>query len=309
MKILLSSHRPLESDDPRGAEKSFSIIIKYLRQFHDVDVVSWQYYDMDNVKKYDLVLTYATAAPKTATYCIKHNVPYILLIRWFRLIQPLPPGNLMRRDIDHNFVERHRYIFDNAKSIITNNKNAVKIIKRYYGVNAKYSYVPIEGEIKGQGNKQGKLLLITPNKAVGEIAFIDVLSEVMPKEKLLIVNKGDAIFVGDNIETIGYVENMDKIWQQAKILLYPLYHNDVCGTSRVAIEAMQYGIPVIANRRSGICEKGIIPVSYNAPIFEWTNMIESINKNYKKYVKQMHYNFENYNTKKQLEIIRKEIEK
>lgn len=309
MKILLSSHRPLKSEDPRGAEKSFSIIIEYLRQFHDVDVISWQYYDMDNVKKYDLVLTYATAAPKTATYCIKHNVPYILMIRWFRLIQPLPPGNLMARDIDHAFVNRHQYIFDNAKAVITNNKNSVQIIKRYYGIDAKYSYVPIEGEIKGNGNKQGKLLLITPNKAVGEIEFIDILSGVMPKERLLIVNAGETIFGGGNIETIGYVESMDEIWKQAKILLYPLYHNDVCGTSRVAIEAMQYGIPVIANQRSGICEKGIIPVSYSAPIFEWVGKINSINKYYSKYVKQMHEVFESYDSQKQLEIIRKEIEK
>lgn len=339
MKILVVAHKHPVLFNPRGGEKSMRIIIEHLAKNHEVDVIvkggkkvpqgsvytehngiKYQCHSNDEfnirlqplVYGYDCMLTWGTATPLTAKACIQHNKPYVLMVRWWRLIQPLPPGDLLNRKIDQEFVRRHWHIFQQAKAVITNNIWATKVINRYYDVKAKVSYVPLADEsIKGFGNSGGPVLLVTPEKGLGELGLVKKLSKQLPHRQFLLVNckKPELYSQLPNVTATGYVVNMEEVYQKAGILIYPVYNNDVCGTSRVAAEAMQYGIPCIANDRSGICEKGMAKVSRNARPQEWAEAIEYHYERYREVSNLMHASIRRYNTKKQLSVIQKAIEK
>ena len=89
--------------------------------------------------------------------------------------------------------------------------------------------------------------------------------------------------------------------------MYPVYNNDVCGTSRISIEAMQYGIPVIVNDRSGIGDAGQQRVPYNAHFSDWVKKIQSINQSYAWFSEKARRSFSKYDTPAQLMVFKKAI--
>ena len=267
--------------EPRGAEKSVAMIAGYLKGCgHDVIITAARGVFEQVAASADCVLTWATAAPLTHEICTRLGVPYILMIRWWRLIQPLPPGRLLERPIDTEFVERHRPIFEDAHAVVTNNRWATKVIKRYYGVLAHVSYVPKpSGGVLAAGNPYGSITIITPDKDLGEKDFVSELATLMPEQKFLAVNSGGG-WGGANVEHMPYAPDMEVVYRRSKFILYPIYHNDVCGTSRVKIEAAQYGVPCIANDRCGFLEQGGVPVSDGAPASEWAERIGRMDGRY-----------------------------
>lgn len=333
MNILFSCHKHpyyAFSGRPRGAEKSMQIIMRYLRNEgfnvsayskwcsqETIEGVQFEGYNLrEQIKKADIVLTWGNAAPETASICTEENKPYILMIRWYRLIQPIPPGpgDLMTREIDQSFVNAHRYIFDNAKSVITNNHYAASVIKRYYGVDALVSYVPIEGDANNIANPNGYLTVVTPDKGLGEWQFINCILESMPREKIMVVNaeiSRESILAqdkwGERLYNHPYTDDMTQVWSKTKILLLPVFDNDICGTTRVAIEAQQHGIPVIATDRCGISEKVDNLVAKCNKIEDWVYMINYVSDHYKGWSKGCIENFKQYNTPAQLQIFKNEI--
>lgn len=294
MKLAILAHVKLNSR-PRGGEKSVGMIAAHLRGFMEVRVTADRGKFMSYAKWADCILTWATAAPHAASVAAVYDKPYVLMIRWWRLLQPLPPGELMNREIDYEFVDDHRYIFENAHAIITNNKWSAKAIRRYHDVPVRVAYVPRpSGGILGSGNPKGYILQITPHKGVGEESMIRRLAALLPDEKFMVVNyRGDGYGL-PNVTHRQYIGNMGKVYSGAKLLIFPLYNDDCCGTSRVFIEAAQYGVPTIGNDRSGLCEKGMNKVSYNASPEEWAGKIESINQRYTRYAKRAHRSYKNY---------------
>ena len=104
-----------------------------------------------------------------------------------------------------------------------------------------------------------------------------------------------------------YVKNIDEIYSKTKILLYSAYNDDVCGTSRVAIEAMRFCIPSICNKKCGLDE--IIPftVSENAGFNEWVEQINYINNNYKTCQKICENIYNSYDKKMDVSILLNKI--
>lgn len=297
MKVYFNCHKDIHLN-PRGGEISVKIIIEYLSKFFDV---TYGDYRTTNIPDADIYLTWGNAAETTHLYCKHHNKPYILMVRFWRNVCPLPAGDLMNREIPQDFKDTKQPIFDSASAVITNTDYACEVIKKHYGAEAITSYVPMEGDIT---TSNGKYLTIINPEIYGEFELAVRLSDY----KLLIADCNDARFTTlKHCEVWGH-STPEEIYSNTKILLLPTYNNDICGTRRISIEAMRYGIPVIANKRCGIDEWVPNLVSREAHFSEWEDMITEIKDRYTAYSLQARMIFKRYNTKKQLKIFKDAVE-
>lgn len=311
MKIELVYHKSPYTGNPRGGELSVRAIVEYLRdKGHDIGLSPAPV--ESKIKEADLVLTWAKPALHTALACYKVRTPLVTMVRFWKNICPLPAGNLMKRAIEKRFTEEKAPIFNYSSAIITNNVYAKNVIERWQPISkgkVHVSFVPIVGKFNQSGDKDGYLTIVTP-EIYGESQLIKELTKLMPNERFLTVNTSgyNRLLLKDtkNVEIRGYM-NMDEVWSQTKALLLPIYRHDVCGTSRVVIEAIQHGIPVIASNRCGLSEK--IPpsmlVSRNAKHEEWFAKITDINANYRRYCNVAKKNWEKYDTQGNLEKFEK----
>jgi glycosyltransferase involved in cell wall biosynthesis len=336
---MILHHHPFKWN-PRGAEKSMMTLINKFRDDYEIIVVTHniknnieesetvddvRYYTIPSDSRFvsklskvlklespDICLTYENAAVNSYQTLYKLNIPYILMVRWFRHVLPLPPGDLMKREIDYNFVNKYKNMYEYSKSIITNNNYSCDIIERIYNKKAVCSYVPVYIENKENlANRKGKILLVTPDKDLGEIDFINNISKILKDEKFLIINskKLDIFSDSKNVEVRGYVSDMRTVFSETKITIYVAYRNDVCGTSRILTESMAYGIPGLCNARSGLNEKTPFFVSKDANIDEWVEKIEWINQNYDFCNNLSIKTYDEYDNEYQIDVFKKEIEK
>jgi len=295
MKIYFNCHKDIHQN-PRGGEISVRIIIDYLSEFFDVDYGEYH----SPIPKADIYLTWGNAAQSTYEHCVNKH-PYILMVRFWRNVCPLPAGDIINRELPTYFKDVKQPIFGNAAAVITNTDYACKVIKKHYNVEALTSYVPITGEPL---KSKGKYLTIINPEIYGEFE----LAEGLKDHKLLIADCNDPRFTRLDNCTVWGRSIADYIYANTKILLLPTYHNDICGTRRISIEAMRYGIPVIANFRCGIDEWVPNLVTRDAYVSEWEEEIDEITNNYDQYSKEAHEVFSRYDTEKQLKIFKDEIE-
>ena len=324
-KILIACHRHI-AERNGGGEKSMWIIAKHLHgagysvmaqvdncEHGEIEGIVFTPAPIETlIPGFDCVLTWGRPADKVARLCKANNVPYLLSVRWWRNVVDVYGiiGDLRaaKRTVWHS---QKQHIFDNAAAVITNNHYSASIVRRLYGCEVLVSYVPIPGESKEIANPDGYVLAVSPNKGIGEVGAILDISAQMPNERFLIVNARPEQFRRANIKTLPYQSDMESVFRQCKMMIQPIYENDICGTLRVTIEAMRCGLPVIANDRCGMNEK--IPhdnlVSYSAPSSEWVDNIERISSDWYR----RHYGaldvFDRYDTPSQLAIFEREIEK
>lgn len=243
---------------------------------------------------------------------IQIGKPYILMVRFWKNVAPLPAGDLMSRQIDRTFTENRQTMFDAASAVITNTRYSAKVIKRWYGRKAIVSYVPIAGEVEPL--PYGKFLTIISPEIYGEATLISALAQKLPDNEFLIINPWKhevARFasMGENVQVFTYRADMREVWAKTRILLLPIYENDICGTRRVTIEGFRHAVPVIANRRCGVWEK--IPermmIDREAGADAWIRKIKEVEEKYQTFQKLAVKAFEGYDTAGQLEVFRREI--
>jgi len=334
MNILFTCHNhPYDAfrGNPRGGELSVRIIMHDLKG-KGYNVKAWHMTAADAqieginfhgghgrmkrlVKNWaDVVITWGDAAPMTADECVKQGKPYILMVRWWRNVHPTPAiGDLRAKLPPESFRRRKQFLFDHAHAIVTNNHYAASVIERIYNRgDVQVSYVPVVGESERIGKKNGTITLVTPSKELGEYQLVKQLTKLLHNEDFLIVNAGklaSRFRALRNVDAIGYREEMRDVWKRSKIILYPVYHNDVCGCSRVTVEAMQHGVVPVVNARSGMEE--IQPshnvVSYNAPAQEWADKICEITADFGARQAEVVQKFNNYNTQAQLLVFERAI--
>lgn len=304
-KLGIVAHRPLVGDSrgkPRGGEISMSIIrdameaagIETRVAVHLMD----SYAPLNDV---GCILTWGRAA-STASDLAKHlRIPYIVSVRWWRNVVPNVNeiGDLSRASKSTDYFRTR--LFRDAFRTITNNEYSANVLRRMFDIEPLVSYVPITTPIGGNGNPKGATLLVTDNKGLGEREVLRGLAEAMPDREFIVVN-AHYKYREPNIEAIRYVDDMETIWPRVGILIYPNYLNDVCGTSRVAAEAMSRGIPAIANDRAGICEKGMLGISRDAFIPDWVAAIETVFQEYEVFSADAVGRMQNYNSDEQLAV-------
>ncbi len=313
--ILFACHKSPFGSTPRGAENSVAALIGHLIDAgHDVSTWTRGEPGLDAaVADASLVITWGQAADDAARSAIRHRVPYILMVRFWKNVAILPAGNLMRRPIDKAFAERKFWLFRSAAAIVTNTYYAADVIKRWYGVNSVVSYVPILGQPDLLANERGALTIVTP-EVYGEFELVAALAPKLPEEQFLVVNcdaatAGRFESIGDNVTAWPYVP-IERAFRETKILLMPVYENDICGTRRVTIEAFRAGIPVIALNRCGMDEK--VPDCFLLPAQStpqhWIDRVNDINRDYFGNVYKATQAFHDYNTPEQLEVFQNVVE-
>jgi len=278
-RVLVAAHND-PYNNPRGGERSVARIIQYLQQRgHEVDVLSRKRGTMtpdqfdsnifDFVKEYDRVITWADAAPVTAKACLMAGVPYVLMVRWWKNVVPIPPGRLDDQEYGP-FQDQKAFMFNNAHATITNNYWAALQVDTFFERMPKVSYVPVEGPPSPSYDPNGQVGVITPDKQLGEW---EVINEVAKEHHVLAVNSLKPSN-NPNVETTGYTD-LEDIWGELKCILLPAYYNDVCGCSRIAFEAAQHGVPVYASDACGFDEwipkEWLIPLDF--PLSAWRNVI------------------------------------
>lgn len=323
-RVIIYAHKPLAGDPrfpdnrPRGGETSVAIIRDYLAKFYRVPVITFGHELGGKPPPFvrgDVVLAWGRAVPAAWSACKDAMTPFIHMVRWWRNVCPLPPGNLMERKVDPAWVRAQQPLFSDAFGIITNNRYSAGVVERIYGVRPEVSYVPVIGGLRGSGNPDGPVVLVTDGKDLGAEELLCRLAPMMPKHRFMVVNAANpAVYAGiRNIETPGagdrYVENMDTVWRQAGIVIYPAYRNDVCGTSRIAPEAMRWGVPCLANDRAGICEKGMIGISRDAEPKHWRNALEKVYKQYSSFSTRAINAFLEYDTPAQLAVFKHMVDR
>ena len=332
--------------NPRGGEISTLFIAEYLSKYYNIyiltfrkeyksyfsyiknnlNVLNYPYISEENVKNVlnnviqekniNIGITWSYPAINyLSNACIKNDINYIIFVRWFaEFREKRPIGNLLLNKHENlETINKNKNIFQKAYSIFTNNNWSKQLIYNYYGYNldVNVTYVPIEKKNILQNINPIYILLVTPDKNLGEYELISNLSDLMPNEIFLLINveinskcrniKKHNVIIHD------YVKNIDEIYSKTKILLYSAYNDDVCGTSRVAIEAMRFCIPSICNKKCGLDE--IIPftVSENAGFNEWVEQINYINNNYKTCQKICENIYNSYDKKMDLSILLNKI--
>jgi len=311
MKILLAAHKNPYGKNPRGGENSVRIICDYLiEKGHKLDI--WCHGDGVNLLQHkaflaEYILTWGKAAPFVAK---NTNRPYMLMVRFWRNVQPLPVGDLMNDNLNTNFIAGNHKLFTRAHTIISNNQYSCDVIKRCHQVQAVPVYVPILGETveREEDGGQLRLTMVTP-EIYGEYDLMQKIRELRPEWNWLIVNSGDPRFHGTHDESIVVLPYMpsDNIWSRTKVLLSPVYNSDICGTRRTPIEAMRHGIPVISQDRCGIGEKIPCLLPRNATARDWIGEIDWVLNNYEEKSAQAHKTFNQYDTNGELAKIERAI--
>ncbi len=315
-RVLLACHKPLAGDPrfpdakARGGETSVGGIRDYLAQYWPVAAMVRGH---DNFSEHvgqmdDVVLTWGVAASEAMDACLIRDVPYIMMVRWWRNVAPLPPGDLMKRDLDESFIEDHKKLFTNAAAVITNNRYAVKVLKRWYGIEAMVSYVAIPGNPTPGGDPKGPIIFVTDNKGVRGPETIREIAHLMPKQRFLVVNALEE-YSEPNISTLPYQRDMDSIYRQASILINPIYDNDGCGTGRVMMEAMRHGVPPIGADRAGLMENGGVSIPRNASPKKWAFTILKILGNYSSFQTRVRNSFAQHDAKGELDVYVNQIKR
>lgn len=308
MRILIVCHKPITTATPRGGELSVGAIVDYLRkQGHEVET-SDEIPQTRRIVKFDLVGSWGAPAKETNKRSKTVGVPFFLMVRFWKNIAPLPAGDLSSRTIDKHFTDLFAPMFQDAAAIITNSKYAKAVIHRWQpdAVGKTHvSYVPILGEFKQSGNLDGALTIVTP-EIYGEYMLVKELTPKLTNNHFQIVNADEMTRlkfadIAPSVVARGYCDMQD-VWARTKILLLPVYNNDICGTRRVTIEAFRRGIPVIAMDRSGMREK--VPptmlIRRNAGPAEWVMKIREIEKDYELYQRRARAAWERYDTSSEL---------
>lgn len=332
--IFFACHKhPFQANDgrPRGAELSVQSIMRHLlsaghrvaatapgwrltKEIEGVEFFPWGSLP-ETVGFSDLVITWGRVAHEAAGWANAFGVPYILMVRFWRNVCPLPAGDLNTREVPTEFVRRNEWMFRCAASVITNTRYSAEAIRRIYGREAVVSYVPIQepSDWKVMDSAGGHLTIITP-EIYGELELVAALS-ALRKYRFLVVNPGEqrgAFEALHSVTVIDYTADMDRdVWGRTSILLQPVYYNDICGTRRTTIEALSRSIPVVASDRCGMSEKvsaGLL-VSRDADSGEWQRRIDEILENYPSAQVEARYDWERYDTAAQLEVFRAEVEK
>lgn len=315
-RVVICAHKPLSADPrfpqnrPRGGEKSVGLIRDYLSRHYPVlTAVANTDTFSDHIRPGDVALTWGIAAEETMMACQARGAPFILMVRWFRNVCPVPPvGDLRFRVIPPAFRERKKLLFDRASTVICNNRYTAEVVERIYDRPCEVSYVPVSGGLAGHGNPEGPVVLVTDGKGLGAERIVLELAGMLPGVQFQIINATSGAPYGkyQNITVLGYTDDMEKIWSQAGIMIYPAY-DDVCGTSRVAPEAMRHGVPCLANDRSGICEKGMISIPRDASSTAWAHTIEKIYSNYPAFSNRMRETYRNYDSPGELSVYHEAI--
>lgn len=169
--------------------------------------------------------------------------------------------------------------------MIVNSEFSANMFKKFLGRDSTIVYPPVNFPPKANTVPGKYVVMVNPSKAKGvEVVFYLAASFPGVSFKLVGGIGEDETFVAmkkfPNITYCAHTEDMAEVYQDAKIVLFPSTLEESFG--RVPVEALSYGIPVIARETGavpGVLENNAILIPRNAPMEKWKEELARLLEN------------------------------
>lgn len=246
----------------------------YKRLFSPLRIFAPNYFRAFDLSGYDLVISSSNAyfakavkVPNGTHICYCHTPArslygYTTMTDWRQNPLTRLVGNLINhylRVVDYQVARKVDYF-------IANSKETKKRIAKFYRRDARVIYPPIaipehppgQSRVEGGGQSSEGYFLYVGRIAVSKHVDLAVQACTQLNLPLKVVGEGKGLdylhsIAGPGVEFLGGVsdEKLSKLYAGASALLFPAEEEDF---GMVPVEAMGYGVPVIAHRSGGPLE-------------------------------------------------------
>ncbi len=222
----------------------------------------------------DVIITEGILGPATVEVADSNNIPTIFFIRSLLVlghdkfnIGQKNVKNFMKTDFGgkvqypflHKCIIQYKNAIENADLVVANSEFTANKLKEMFGASPEIIYPPIKlDNYRVEYNPEGKITMVNPRtKYKGADIFLDIAEQLTDEEFLIAGSTNDSSIKQriknlDNVEYMGWQEDMSKVYQQAKLVVVPTRIQEAFG--RVAAEAMVSGIPCVVSDRGGLPE-------------------------------------------------------
>ena len=257
----------------------------------------------------DVAITWGLPARDVASLCIGMDIPYVLFVRYWHLLNPPPYVHLLTDPIDEPYRQAHRHIFEGAARIVTNAAYVSDVVRRFHAVDSTVAYVPVEVLPALSTPEERRYVTLINARKAGGGKLIKELAHRLPELSFLIVD-GDGSEYPPNVTIRPYANvQYNELLRDTSVLLFP-FDEDPCGTGRVAHEAQMLGIPVISVDKGGL--KEAIPaenlVSSHEDIDQWIVKIRRVLADYARASQKAHAMMEGYSGAHELDKVYRAVE-
>lgn len=259
----------------------------------------------------DLILAQHELAYLGSRYASQRDVPMIYFLRDYENLYDKRFYGRYHVDAAANYAssyiaERHtNKILENSSKVIANSNYLGKRYENYYGIETETVYPFVNPEDYRVGSAGDKILHVNPTKEKGIDLTLKV-AERMPEKQFIIAGttKKDELKQRmkelENVEHLGYVEDMKEAYSQTEIVLVPSKWEEPYG--RIPIEAGVSGIPTIATDKGGLPESvGTPKLLVEEDSESFVKKIREVEDNYEKFSEKARKNTKEKSQEKQLE--------
>lgn len=337
MKIAVFVRR---MDSPGGAEQSMQTLEKHLSQEHEVKLFSLineeslgskafnlprprqlkilgGFLESKNKRKQledfnpDLILAQHELAYLGAKYTQENDAELFYFLRDYENLYDNRFYGRYKVDAVFNYAfsfiaERYtKQILENSSKIISNSGYVGERYENYFGIDTETVYPFVDPEEYRVEETGEKILHVNPKEEKGIELTLEV-AEKMPEKEFIVAGTTKKEKVKqrmqelENVEHLGYVEDMKEVYSQTKMVLMPSKWEEPFG--RIPIEAGASGIPTIATQKGGLPESvGNSELLVDEDPNSFVDKIQEVGENYEKFAEKARENTEKKSQEKQLE--------
>jgi glycosyltransferase involved in cell wall biosynthesis len=336
MKIAIFVRR---LDSPGGAEQSMQTLKEHLSQQHEVKLFSLIDEESKGSKAFnlplprqkkilggyleglsrkeeledfdpDLILAQHELSYLGAKYVEENDAEMILFLRDYETVYDKRFYGRYKPDAAINYLTSFaaerltKKVISEGSEIIANSNYLGGRYGDYFDIETETVYPFVDLEDYRVEEKGEKILHVNPKKEKGIETTLEV-AEKMPEKEFIIAGTtkrkeiDDRIEELENVEKLGYVEDMKEVYRQSKIVLVPSKWEEPFG--RIPIEAGASGIPAIATSKGGLPESvGNQELLVDGESEHFVGKIREVEENYEGYSRKAKENAEEKKQEKQL---------
>lgn len=236
----------------------------YKKLYSPLRIWSPNYFEAFDLSQYDLVISSSNAymakavkvRPDAIHFCYCHTPPrslygYTTMSDW----QSNPFISMVGQLINHYLRIIDFKVAQRVTHFIANSAETAMRIKKFYRREATVIFPPVNVLEKLPASKNGEYYLYVNRLALAKHPELAVQACTQLQVPLKVVGSGKMLpklkeIAGPSVEFLGAVddEKLQELYLGAKALLYPVEDEDF---GMVPVEAMGYGLPVIAHQSGG----------------------------------------------------------
>lgn len=265
----------------------------------------------------DIVITQHQSSIIGAMLNWAEQIPHVMFLRDF---EPLPSEeydqNLLTRWTNETFSHINKQIFSfihsHAELTIANSEFTARQYKKIMGMNPSIIYPFVADQPDCNQSQGDKIIHVTPTRAKG-IDITIKIADCMSNEEFIIVGTAppgeiqSRITEISNIEYIGYVEDMSRVYRRGKLVLMPSKWNEPFG--RVPIEAGLHGVPTITSANGGLPESVGVSrfVVESNTVEDYVDRIRTIEQDYERSKRAARQNAHSKTAGAQVELLKSTV--